>query len=533
VDKDKNPPKPGSETPQGETAAGGTAPPGGSFEPDAKPARSTPAHDQSVQDKAIQDKAIQEKAVQNKATEDKATQDKPVRDNPSQSSPAGGGAGHKASRSAEPVSGKPSAAPADKPAPDNKPAPGKVSAPPTAASTSSIDTGKPAAQAGARPRRGGKGKWIALLMLVVLAAGGYFLWPLYGDRVMALSGMVAGEGATRPQPPPAVSPPGDTGDEASGGEVAGEADSQAAENGLAAAPAIDELFGEERSARQDLEAELRDQMADLQLQLNSHADRLRQLSTTSRDDWLLAEAEYLLRLASQRLLTERQTANASALMESADVILRDMSDPALYPVRKALAEDITRVRMTEPVDREGIFLRIGALVDAVDTLDSLLPEPGAPVPVDVNPEPASWYGRLLANVRQAAANMVGLVRVERRDVPLQPLLTLEQEQVLRYNLKVVLEQARLALLREEQTIYADSLGRASDWIGEHFEDSARTAAFVTELEQLATLDVSQDLPSVTPSLQALQAYIRLWHNRHDPGAPPGSADPEQHGGESP
>ena len=373
---------------------------------------------------------------------------------------------------------------------------------------------------------------MVLLVLVALAAGGYYLWPQYGDRILALAGVGASEDAVQSPPPQTVSRAGKVGAEAS--EEPAELAAQDSESSLVAVPTTSELIDQERSARQEMATELRDQMADLELRLNSHADRLRQLSTTSRDDWLLAEAEYLLRLASQRLLTERQTTNAAALMESADVILRDMSDPALYPVRKALAENITQIRLANPVDREGIFLRIGALADVVDSLNSLLPDTAVVTEVTEAAEPTSWYGRLWANVRQAASNMVGLIRVERRDVPLQPLLTLEQEQVLRYNLKVVLEQTRLALLREEQVIYVDSLSRASSWVGEHFADDARTAAFIAELELLAAQSVSQELPSVTPSLQALQAYIRLWHNRHDPGAAPGASSGQaQDGSESP
>ncbi|MCK9469370.1 MAG: uroporphyrinogen-III C-methyltransferase [Porticoccaceae bacterium] len=371
-----------------------------------------------------------------------------------------------------------------------------------------------------------------LLVLIALAAGGYYLWPQYGDRILALAGVGASEDTAQSQPPQTVSLTGEQGAE-DGSEGPAELAAQDSESSLVVDPATSELIDQERSARQEMATELRDQMADLELRLNSHADRLRQLSTTSRDDWLLAEAEYLLRLASQRLLTERQTTNAAALMESADVILRDMSDPALYPVRKALAENITQIRLANPVDREGIFLRIGALADAVDSLNSLLPDTAVVTEVTEAAEPTSWYGRLWGNVRQAARNMVGLIRVERRDVPLQPLLTLEQEQVLRYNLKVVLEQARLALLREEQVIYADSLSRASSWVAEHFAEDARTAAFMAELEQLAAQSVSQELPSVTPSLQALQAYIRLWHNRHDPGAAPGASGDVQDGSESP
>src|SRR5690606_37845313 len=80
-------------------------------------------------------------------------------------------------------------------------------------------------------------------------------------------------------------------------------------------------------------------LAEVQLQLSHQAQRLRALSETTREDWLLAEAEYLLRLASQRILTERQTSNAITLMETADGILRDLDDSDLFAVRKALAAD--------------------------------------------------------------------------------------------------------------------------------------------------------------------------------------------------
>ncbi len=377
-------------------------------------------------------------------------------------------------------------------------------------------TGRPPGGQGSGKR--GLGKWLILLVVLALAAGGYHLWPSHGDRLTdLLQGLVAGDPrepvATREAPPPASPREGRVDLAAETREAPPPA--AANDDGLRF---LEDRLDEEIAERQAQAAELRDLVAELQLQLNSHGDRLRRLSTTSREDWLLAEAEYLLRLASQRILTERQTANAVALMESADAILRDMNDPALYPVRKALADDITRVRMIEPIDRDGIYLRLGTLVDRVDGLDSPLPAPSAaPPPATDAAAPDTWQARLWANARRALANMASLIRIERRDAPLQPLLTLEQEQTLRHNLRVVLEQARLALLREEQVIYSDSLTRATTWVEDHFADNARRQVFLQELELLARQPVSQDLPSVTPSLRALQEYIRLWHNRFDGG----------------
>lgn len=363
----------------------------------------------------------------------------------------------------------------------------------------------PASKLSAR-KTGGVGKTLVWLVLVIIVvAAGYSLWSRYGEQLRATQG--PGDSVGNPSPDMAPSPPANL-------AVKGQGQDTNTNATIAAA------LEEEIRARQALQEQLSGQIADLQLQLNSYDDRLRSLSTTSREDWLLAEAEYLLRLASQRILTERQSANALALMESADTILRDFNDTELFAVRRALASDITRVRMVAAVDREGMYLRLGALVDAVDQLDSLLPEPPAPATpkvADVDAVPPPWYQRLLHNARQALVKMAGLVRIERRDVPLEPLLTLEQEQILRHNLKVVLEQARLALLREEQGIYVASLDRAASWVKDNFEADAVSAVFVEEIADLKKQSVVQELPSLTGSIRALQEYIRLWHNRYEGG----------------
>ena len=48
-------------------------------------------------------------------------------------------------------------------------------------------------------------------------------------------------------------------------------------------------------------------LSSIQLRLNNQGKRLAELGSTTRSDWLLAEAAYLARLANQRLQTERST----------------------------------------------------------------------------------------------------------------------------------------------------------------------------------------------------------------------------------
>ena len=95
---------------------------------------------------------------------------------------------------------------------------------------------------------------------------------------------------------------------------------------------------------------------------------VRELMGPARADWLLAESEYLLRLASQRLLMDRDVPSAIALIQSADDILADARGLKIFELRASLAEDLASLGAVAELDTEGIFLRLNALIGRVDVL---------------------------------------------------------------------------------------------------------------------------------------------------------------------
>ena len=122
----------------------------------------------------------------------------------------------------------------------------------------------------------------------------------------------------------------------------------------------DELGGEaarQAQALQGVETLLAEQRAELA-----------RFSAADRESWLLAEAEYLLRLANQRLIMAGDTVAAQALLSSADDILRELDDVGLHDVRGAVTADLAAVRAVPRIDVEGIYLRLGALVEQADNL---------------------------------------------------------------------------------------------------------------------------------------------------------------------
>jgi uroporphyrin-3 C-methyltransferase len=87
----------------------------------------------------------------------------------------------------------------------------------------------------------------------------------------------------------------------------------------------------------------------LEEQMAAVRTELARFSATDRDSWLLAEAEYLLRLANQRLIMAGDTESAQALLGSADSVLRELDDVSLHQVRAAVASDIAAVRAVPEV----------------------------------------------------------------------------------------------------------------------------------------------------------------------------------------
>jgi uroporphyrin-3 C-methyltransferase len=77
-------------------------------------------------------------------------------------------------------------------------------------------------------------------------------------------------------------------------------------------------------------------------------------------EWLHAEAEYLLRLANQRLQLERDVEGAKALLNAADARLREADNPALVPIRRAIQSELASLDSVPVIDRTGLYLALMA-----------------------------------------------------------------------------------------------------------------------------------------------------------------------------
>jgi uroporphyrin-3 C-methyltransferase len=274
---------------------------------------------------------------------------------------------------------------------------------------------------------------------------------------------------------------------------------------------VSQRLAEERSRNAELLARQQSAIAAVEAAQRSQRQQLLEISSTDRVDWTLAEAEYLLRLAYQRLLMAKDVRSALALLASADAILRELDDTGLYPAREAIARDMAALRAVPTVDVEGTWLRLQALAGRVDSL-ILFELPSLEQPRQEIPAQAGWRERLQLGFRAALQKISDYLVIRRRDEPFEALMDPQWEQLVRQNLRMQIAQAQAALLAGNPALYQASLGATRRWLAEFFDfNQTEVKALEAELAELTAVKVSAELPDIGGSLEAVRDAIDLRH----------------------
>ena len=134
-------------------------------------------------------------------------------------------------------------------------------------------------------------------------------------------------------------------------------------------------------------------------------------------------------------------------------------------------------------------------------------------------EASGWQDKLLAILSSVWSDFTSLFRFTTdREAAVMPLLTQEENSLMRQNLRLQIEQAKLALLAREQGIYQASLQQTSTWVQQHFDKAGDASrAMLEELQTLSTVSVNPTLPNVHRGLDALDDYLS---HDHVPSAMP-------------
>ena len=234
-------------------------------------------------------------------------------------------------------------------------------------------------------------------------------------------------------------------------------------------------------------------------------EALYQELSRGRDESLLADVEQTLVVANQQLQVAGNVKSALIALQAADARLARIDRPQLAGLRKVIARDIERLKLSPYVDVIGISARLDNLINTIDGLplamEVRLPETAATAQGDAD---GNAWTRL---AREVWRDLRDLVRIQNLDRPEMPLLAPAQSYFLRENLKLRLVSARLALLAHDGKSFRADLKAARDWFTRHYDtrDKAVAAAMVA-VRQLHDSEISIELPDVAASLEAVRNY---------------------------
>ncbi|RCW93025.1 uroporphyrinogen-III C-methyltransferase [Marinomonas foliarum] len=253
--------------------------------------------------------------------------------------------------------------------------------------------------------------------------------------------------------------------------------------------------------------------------LQSLQAKLNRLSNTTKEDWKLAEAEYLIRLANQRLLLEADSSGAVTLLSNADDILNELQDPIVFATRKALAKDIQALKSINQFDLEGAYLQLNTLYDSVESLPQREPskewQANTSKTLSENAEVENTSVNSFKSVLDSFWTSIrSLVVINYNHKPIKALLPPAEYQQLITGLQLQLEVAQVALIKGEPAIYQQALSRVANATTEHFETQSTTVTtFLASLTALQQLNPSPDLPSPRDSLLAVKSLTKEWNSR--------------------
>ena len=249
---------------------------------------------------------------------------------------------------------------------------------------------------------------------------------------------------------------------------------------------------------------------ELTKQLDEMQQKVAAISGTDAKTWLLAQADFLVKLAGRKLWSDQDVTTAAALLKSADASLGDMNDPSLIAARRAITADIASLATVSQVDYDGIILKVNQLSNQIDNL-RLADNNDDDSPMDSDSsELSSSLSEWRINLQKSWQNfMDSFITVRRRDETAVPLLAPNQDVYLRENLRSRLLVAAQAVPRHQEETYKQALDNVSTWVRAYYDtDDATTTAFLEEVDKLSQQNITMNVPDKLESQPILEKLMQ-------------------------
>jgi len=241
-------------------------------------------------------------------------------------------------------------------------------------------------------------------------------------------------------------------------------------------------------------------------QLNEMVEKFSQNQPT---DWLVHEAEYLVRIAARTLWLEKNTTAAIGLLQDADARIAELNDPEILPIRQLIYQDIETLKLVPKLEIEEAILSLMALGEQVQSLPLLtLSIPQENTDADrfkLSEDISDWRG----NVSKTWDRFLDtFVVVHNRVGELEPILPVDQRENVKENLSLKLQVAQWAASKGQNDVFVKSLTDAQLWLTKYFEmNDVKNKAFIESIEKVKSKVILTTFESKLESLTAIRQIL--------------------------
>lgn len=225
-------------------------------------------------------------------------------------------------------------------------------------------------------------------------------------------------------------------------------------------------------------------------------------------DWLFSEADFLLNNALRKLVLDNDVDTAISLLKLADETLVKVNNSQANAIRTAINQDLKQLLSLSSVDQNAVMQKLSQLANTVDELQALnvnfdeAPEKSGKLSDDI----ADWQ----QNVEKSATSFLNhFIRISpKQSADKKELLAPNQDIYLRENIRLRLQLAIMAVPRQQDELYKQSLDAVASWVRSYFDTNAEvTQNFLKSVDELADSSIYVDVPEQLQSLTLLDKYL--------------------------
>ena len=240
----------------------------------------------------------------------------------------------------------------------------------------------------------------------------------------------------------------------------------------------------------------------------TQVDQAYQQLVKSRHQWLVDEIEFSLNVATQQLLL---TGNKEATIKSLKSIesrLNQFDKPELVPLKQAISTDLIALSQgASNVNITSTAVMISSLEGRVDGLKTLLEgvltKPDAPDAAS-NPN-VSWWQNVWNGIKDSFKGLVEVRKLDNKDAM---LISPEQSEYLKENIRLHLVSARIALMQQQSELYKSELQAVDTAMRRYYDTNDKlTKDWLADLAQVQQVQLGGNpADGLKNSLAAVQQF---------------------------